>query len=349
MTSAYGDFSERSAQAAAALLAAFDGDQRARATFSFDDEAERTSWAYFPRAHAGLPLHDMSRAQQKATHVLLAGALSFAAYAKVNAIIALESVLDELEGRTRSGVRDPGRYFFSVFGEPGTERWGWRFEGHHVVLNFTFENGELIARTPLFLGANPAEVRDGDHAVTRPCAAEEDAARTLLHMLDADQCRAAIICDVAPADFVLMNAPLIPQHTLPGEAGTLPPVQDLLAAMPLEQRDALAIDLSAPAGLPRHEMAAAQAEALDQLIDVYIGRLPDELRPPERDRLGEVTFAWAGSTTRREGHYYRLQSPSFLVEYDNTQDDANHVHAVWRDPTRDFGIDALRRHVAGGR
>jgi hypothetical protein len=343
------EFAERSAEAAGAVVAALDADQQARATFAFDDEGERTSWAYFPRNHPGLPLHAMDLAQQKSVHRLLTAALSLPAYAKVCAIMSLESVLNEIEQRIGDRVRDPGRYFISIFGAPGEARWGWRFEGHHVALNFTFEHGELFAATPLFLGANPAAVRHGDVAVIRPCGEEEDAARALMEMLDTDQRRAAIICDVAPPDFVLMNLPLVPPRAEPGEAGALPLIQDRFMALAGDHRAALAIERDAPRGIPSSALRADQRRALEQLIEVYVHRLPEALHTTERARIGDdVWFAWAGAPTRREGHYYRLQSPSFLVEYDNTQDDANHVHAVWRDPTRDFGIDALRRHVASG-
>ena len=190
-------------EAASAWLDALQPEQRAKASFPFDDEAERTSWAYFPRNHAGLPLHEMDISQQKLAHVLISSALNLHAYAKVCAIMALESVLNRIEDRRGDAVRDPGRYFLSVFGAPGGERWGWRLEGHHVALNFTFADGDLIAHTPLFLGANPAEVRHGDHAAIRPCAEEEDVARELLASLDADRRRIAVIADHAPPDFVL--------------------------------------------------------------------------------------------------------------------------------------------------
>ena len=332
------------AEDASAFVAALDSEQRALASFALDDERERTDWAYFPRAHKGLPLHRMDLRQQKLAHALVSSALSVPAYAQVCAIMALESVLDLLEGRSRSAVRDAGRYFISIFGTPGSARWGWRLEGHHVNLNFTIVDGEVVSPTPLFLGANPAEVTHGASTVSRPCAAEEDAARSLLDMLDADQRSAAIICDVAPPDFVLTNLPLIPDRSAAATAPGL--MRDAWAEFEPHKRS-VAWNIDRPLGLPASRMTSNQFGALADLVDVYLDRLPEPFATFESERIAadEVHFAWAGSTARREGHYYRLQAPGFLVEYDKTQDGANHVHAVWRSPTRDFGIDVLRRHL----
>jgi hypothetical protein len=353
MPDAREDAARRMHEAAAAWSDALDAGQREKATFSFGDEAERTSWAYFPRNHAGLPLHEMDIRQQKLAHVLISSALSLHAYAKVCAVMALESVLNLLEGRERDGARDPGRYFLSLFGAPGAPRWGWRLEGHHVCLNCTFVDGLLVSPTPLFLGANPAAVERHGHAALRPCAAEEDAVRELLASLDADRRREAVICDTAPPDFVLANAALVPETA--GAAELVPPftrrvreINEAWEALPAAAARALRFDRAAPRGLPAARMDAAQRALFDELVDVYISRLPDGLAALERERIGtdDACFAWAGSDRPGEGHYYRLQSATFLVEYDNTQDGANHVHAVWRNPRNDFGIDPLRGHAA---
>jgi hypothetical protein len=344
-------------EAAAAWLHVLDAPQREKATFPFDDETQRTDWAYFPRNHAGLPLHEMDIRQQKLAHALLTSALSVHAYAKVTAIMALESVLNLLEQRRADGVRDPGRYFFSMFGSPADVRWGWRCEGHHVSLNFTIVDGRVVSPTPIFLGANPAEVRRGAHAITRPCAEEEDVARELLASLDTARRETAILCDVAPPDFVLANLPSVPQAAMPGDA--VPPfmrsvkeIREAWEAFPAEAAHALRFERTTPLGLAARDMAGAQRALLSELIDVYISRLPDDLASIEREKIeragiGDVHFAWAGPAKRGEGHYYRLQGESFLVEYDNTQDGANHVHAVWRDMANDFGMDALRGHLRG--
>ncbi len=339
------ELGQRMADKASALLEALGPDQRASVSFDFDNDAERTNWAYYPRVHSGLPLLEMDGAQQKLAHELLASAVSLHAYGKVTAIMALESVLNHMEGRQLDAMRDPGRYFFSIFGVPGADRWGWRIEGHHVCLNFTLAGGDVVSSTPNFLGANPAEVRHGDTVVLRPCGEEEDAARALLASLDGDQRKQAIICERAPPDFVLMNVPEIPDACLPGDAGELPFIQDQLLAMPPEDRQALRFDRAQPLGLPESGMNAEQRALLSRLVSAYIERLPEPLRAAERAAAEAIHFAWAGEIERGRPHYYRLQSPTCLVEYDNTQNDANHVHAVWRDPERDFGRDLLREHL----
>jgi hypothetical protein len=336
-------------EAALALVDVLDSEQREKASFRLDDTNERTDWAYFPRAHKGLPLLEMTPPQQKAAHGLIAAALSLPAYARVCSIMALESVLNLLEERRADSVRDPGRYFVSLFGSPADDIWGWRLEGHHVNLNYAIVAGEIVAVTPLFLGANPSEVSHGDTPVLRPCGEEEDEARALLESLDPEQRRAAVICEAAPPDFVMMNAPLVPESALPADSlGALNP---RLNPMTAEQKEAVRFERARPKGISAAALTLVQRTSLIELIDIYVERLPDPLAEVERARIestgiDNVFFAWAGSARRREGHYYRLQGPSFLVEYDNTQDGANHIHAVWRDPVRDFGLDALRRHTA---
>jgi len=342
------EVARRMTETALAFVDGLEDEQRAKASFELADTQERTDWAYFPRPHKGLPLLEMTPQQQKAAHALVAGALSLPAYAKVCSIMALESVLNLLEERRADAVRDPGRYFLSVFGSPGAEAWGWRLEGHHVCLNYTVAGGEAVSATPLFLGANPAEVKHGDTPVLRPCGEEEDAARALLALLDPAQRVEAVICELAPPDIVMMNAALVPESCGPGSAAFLPRQQQRLAEMNASQQEAVRFQRARPRGLPAASMNAAQRSILSELINVYVRRLPEPLATIERGRIDAhaVHFAWAGETERRRGHYYRLQSPTFLVEYDNTQDGANHVHAVWRDMLRDFGLDALRAHVA---
>jgi hypothetical protein len=346
-------FARRMTEAAAAWLDTLEPEQRVKASLNFDDVDERTSWAYFPRLTKGLPLLEMNARQPKLAHALLAGALSFPAYAKIVTVMASESLLNLMENGRLDAFRDPRRYFLAIFGSPGDERWGWRFEGHHVVLNFTLAGGEIVSPTPLFIGAQPAEVPHGHSMVLRPCAEEEDAARELLGSLDADRTRQTIISEIAPPDFVLMNSPVVPETVLPGEIEAPPLLANIVAqanAMPREQREALRFQRAHPRGLPASAMDAAQRKLLSELIDVYVQRLPEPLAGIERERIHRegidgVRFAWAGEAERRRPHYYRLQGPSFLVEYDNTQNDANHLHSVWRDPNRDFGGDLLRDHT----
>jgi len=340
-------------EAASVWLDALEPGQRAKAALDFDDVEERTSWAYFPRMTKGLPLLELDPRQQKLAHSLVAASLSFPAYAKVTTVMACESLVNLLEGGRVDAFRDPRRYFLAVFGSPDDDRWGWRFEGHHVVLNFTLAGGEVVSPTPIFIGAQPAEVTHGHATVLRPCAEEEDAARELLGSLDADRRRQAVIYEAAPPDFVLMNAPVVPQTAVPGDIDAPPLLANIVAearAMPAEQREALRFERARPRGLPASAMDASQQKLLAELIGVYVERLPEPLAGIERERIERlgiegVHFAWAGETERRRPHYYRLQGPSFLVEYDNTQNDVNHLHSVWRDPDRDFGGDLLRQHV----
>jgi Protein of unknown function (DUF3500) len=347
------EIASRMTQAAAAWLDSLNDDQRAKASLPFEDMAERTSWAYFPRLTRGLPLLEMDARQEKLAHALVTGALSFQAYTKVVAVMASESLVDLMESGRLAAFRDPRRYFLAVFGSPGDDRWGWRFEGHHVVLNFTLAGGEIVSPTPLFIGAQPAEVPHGHSMVIRPCAEEEDAAREMLASLDGDRRSQAIISDIAPPDFVIMNSAVVPDSVLPGDIEAPPLLASIIAeakALPPEKREAVRFERARPKGLPASAMDGGQRKLLSELINTYVERLPDALGTIERDLIERagidgIHFAWAGEIERRRPHYYRLQGPSFLVEYDNTQNDANHIHTVWRDPDRDFGGDLLREHI----
>jgi hypothetical protein len=336
----------RMTEAALALLAALSPQQRSRAAFDFPDEIERRSWYYFPAERRGLPLAAMDAAQQKLTHKLLATGLSLPAYAKTVSIIALENVLREVEGPRMRFDRDPSLYFLSFFGEPGgAAPWGWRFEGHHVSLHYTLVEGALAA-TPSFLGANPAEVRRGGRAVLRPLGEEEDLARDLLASLDPGQKRRALICDVAPADIVTTNLPELAGEVVfdPSRVGLA------VREMPPDPRVTAATKLDTPArGLAASEMSKGQRETLGALLRTYLERLPEdaarrEIEVIEASGLDDLVFAWAGEERRGRPHYYRLQGETLLIEYDNTQNGANHVHTVWRDRRMDFGADLLRRH-----
>ncbi len=338
-------------QSAVDLLAALDATQRETATFRLDDEATRTDWAYFPRQSHGLAIGATDAKQQKLAHRLLSHGLSLHAYAKVTTIIALDNVLDVIEDRTRSVVRDPARYFFSIFGDPSSPPWAFQFEGHHVSINLTLSADGHVSPTPLFLGSNPAEITHAGHPIVRVCGEEEDAGRDLLRSFGAEELARAVICKVAPPDFILMNAARVPDHIRTGDAPALRNIAEDFAKLTDDDKQRLSFDRARPAGLAFRDMTPAQRERLSALIDIYTDRLPDDLARIERAKvdaagLDAVHFAWAGSEHQRQGHYYRIHGPSLLIEYDNTQDDANHVHAVWRDPTSDFGASILRDHVA---
>jgi len=344
-TTTLGECVGRMTGAARAFATSLDARQLARATFALDDETERRDWAYFPRPRRGLPFGEMEAGQRDLAHRLVASGLSRGAYAKATAIIALERVLGEIEGHVFP--RDPGSYYVSLFGEPGdTAAWGWRLDGHHVCLNYTIIAGELLSPTPIFLGANPAEVRHDDRPVLRPLGEEEDAARELLASLDAEQRRRAILSPGAPPDIVTANVPVLSDGLAPGDIFQRRPAK----GMPADQLEALTFTLT-PKGLPASEMRAGQRELLDTLVRVYVERMPEAVAAHEMERLERagieaIHFAWAGEEERRRPHYYRLQGSSFLAEYDNTQNNANHIHAVWRDAANDFGEDVLRGHYA---
>ncbi len=358
MSDPFSPTADRMKEAATAFLAGLNDEQRAKASFSFDDENERRSWAYFPKDFHGLALREMDHAQRKLAHALVANGLSIHAYAKAVTIIALEDVLNEMEGRGR--LRDSGRYFVSIFGAPhDTDRWGWRFEGHHVSLHFTIAGGMLVSPTPIFFGANPAETRHGERAIIRPCGEEEDLARDLLSSLDAAQKRIAILSAAAPPEIVLMNLPRVPElrdfEVVPelaamiSRASVSRPGVPTAAATPSVVRDAVRFERSAPRGIPASALDGRQRLLLSALIVAYVERLPDDLARIEQEKIERagieaMHFAWAGDEQPRFAHYYRLQGPSFLVEYNNTQN-GNHAHTVWRDADGDFGGDVLREHL----
>jgi hypothetical protein len=305
----------RVAQAASAFLGALDDAGRAKASFAFDSE-ERFNWHFVPKPRAGLPLKAMSALQRSAAMDLLRAALSEKGYTKAEKVRQLEVVLAEIEQDPLR--RDPDLYYVSIFGEPAADgTWGWRFEGHHISLNWTFVRGRSVAPTPQFFGSNPDAVSRGSRPDTRVLAAEQDLARALLESLSAAQRAQAIVSAAAPPDI------------LSGHQRT--------AAM-LEER-----------GVAFRDLAAEQRGLLLAIIDEYAGAQPRAVAEARLARLRDagldrIRFAWMGGLLRGEPHYYRLQGPTFLIEYDNTQNDANHVHAVWRDFDGDFGIDLLAEH-----
>ena len=311
----------RMRDAAVALIQSLRQEQKQKTALVFDDEAERENWHYIPRVRAGLPLKEMDPAQRLLAHGLVKTGLSERAYEKVCAIIELEPVLAALEGPGRKFTRDPELYFVSIFGNPADDPlWGWRFEGHHVSLNLTVVNGRAVGTAPLFFGANPAQVRHGQKSGFRALKEEEDLGRELVSMLDEDQQDKAVLRVEAPSDILTRN--------LPHVEGEL-------------NRE----------GLPTSEMTADQQELLADLVQIYVRRLPEPLAILESERVAAGSkegclFAWAGSAAPGAPHYYRILGSNFLAEYDNTQNDANHIHAVWRDIQNDFAVDPLRQHYA---
>lgn len=304
-------------KAAAKFLGALDATQRSTAQFEFKD-GERGNWHFIPKARKGLPVKDMNDDQRKLAHALLSTGLSSRGYEKATNIMSLEVILADIEGAGRKFPRDPGLYYFSLFGKPaGKEPWGWRVEGHHLAANFTIVNGEFVAGTPSFMGSNPGEVRSGPRKGVRILGEEEELGRTLVKSLSPELRKKAIFTEAAPKE-ILTEA----KRTIE----------------PLEQVGVAGADLN-----------KSQNATLLKLIKAYVERVrpdvaKDDLRKIQQAGFEKIYFAWAGGVERGQPHYYRVQGPTFLLEYDNTQNDANHVHAVWRDFKGDFGEDLLRKH-----
>ena len=363
------------AAAAAAWLGALDPAQRAAATgdapsADAESDAERRRWFYTPTDHGGLPLGAQRPAQQSLAHQLVATGLSTAGYVTVATIIGLDNVLDQVEGWTvdwgRERGRDPGLYYLRVFGEPGgAEPWGWRFGGHHISLNNLIADGMVVSTTPCFLGADPAVSPLLGPAPLRPLGGTEDLARELVRSLDPERTARAILLDRAPADIVGGNRSRLadgdqPMHLRDVWRGwfTEPRLADRVTQMGDAAELASGYDAGdyqrtalscVPKGLPARELDAGQRDLLRALLATYLGRVPDGLSRQadyaDEAALDAIHLAWAGPTDPGEPHYYRLQGPRLLIEYDNTQRQANHAHSVWRDPAADFGYDALGVHL----
>ena len=317
------------ANAATAFVDSLTPEQRQQALFPFESD-ELTRWHFIPTEgfpRKGLTVKDMSEAQRTRAHALLKAGLSQRGYMTATAIMELESLLGALEQRDRDGGRqaegfrrDPVRYFFSVFGTPSPKgRWGWRVEGHHVSLHFTVADGASVVGAPSFWGTNPAEVREGPKKGFRVLDREQDAGRALVMALDDAQKKAAIFAEVAPTDI-------------------------------LTKTEVITNPLS-PLGITSSAMTPKQRELLMQLIDVYTSQMTADIASErqaeiKKGGLDKIAFAWAGPVEPGQKHYYRVQGPTFVIEFDNTQNDGNHIHSVWRDFESDFGRDLLREHLA---
>jgi hypothetical protein len=314
--------------AATAFLASLTPDQRAQATFDFAS-GERTRWNFIPPQafpRKGLTFKAMSEEQREKAQALLKTGLSQRGYMTATSIMDLESTLGALEGAARGAgqraenfAREPLEYYVSIFGTPSPkDPWGWRVEGHHVSVRFTLAGGAVDVGAPSFFGSNPAEVREGPKKGLRILAHEEDPARALVTALDTSQRAKAIIQTSAPNDIVTNNK--------------------------------VDINPLSPVGISMAELTAAQKPMLMQVIEAYTSAMATDIAADRTNRLTKagvekIAFAWAGEIERGKKHYYRVQGPTFLIEFDNTQNDGNHIHSVWRDFSGDFGRDLLREHL----
>jgi hypothetical protein len=307
-------------EAAERLLAAVPESARKKIIRPFDDR-DRFDWHYTPRSRNGAALKELDARGRDAVHALLKSALSAAGHRKVTNILDLELVLREIEAFGL--MRDPERYHLTIYGAPhATKAWGWRFEGHHLSLNFTLAGDRASADTPSFFGANPATVQKGAKKGLRALAAEEDEARALLGQLDEAQRREAVFEARTYGEIVTANA---------------------------EKVDPLK-----PVGIAASKLNEIQRVQLLKLIEVYAANFEPGLAKARLARVREggienIRFGWAGSTEKGRQHYYRIQGPKFLIEYDASQNDGNHVHTVWRDFSGDFGRDLLRQHYTMAR
>jgi hypothetical protein len=326
-----------------------DDRDRRRIVVPFADEDERSHWNPLPESgRRGVPLRDLTHQQGILVHRLICQGMTVEGYAKVLATMNLEHLLRELNaprmGHVAREFRDPGAYYLTFFDQPQPDAlWGWRLLGHHISLNFTVHDQERISATPMMIGAQPARV-----GVFRPLAEEEDLAFALLRSLSAEQRDRTVIHHLSPADFVTQTVPRIGDEERPARHGVAR--RDIIVRP--EDAEALRYIKSHPRGVAFGELDEGQRARFTELLESYVARVHPTMLGPEMDRIAAagtdaLHFAWAGGTEYSQGHYYRLQGPVTLIEFNNTEDDANHAHSVWRDPANDFGRDLLMEHLAG--
>lgn len=298
-------------EAATKLLDGLPEELRTKATFAYDGP-ERIDWHFIPRPRKGAVLKGMTDAQKDLVKALLRTGTSKAGYDKALAIMTLEAILREIENTEKARqIRDPELYYVSVFGKPSLEgKWGWRIEGHHLSINYTIDQGKVTAMTPFFFGCNPAKVPSGPQKGLRTLPTEEDLARELYTSLADEQRGKATIAEKAPADVLSGTQNAEPKR------------------LPVE-------------GLARADMNEKQKGLLDRILGLYAGRNPAEiaerlLAEAMADGGDKIRFGWAGPAGVGQPHYYRIQGPAFVVEFNNTQNEANHIHSLWRSYTADL-------------
>lgn len=305
--------------AAQKFLGSLDAAQKTKAVYSLAS-TERETWFFVPIVRHGLPLKQMTPAQHDLALALLRSGLSQRGYARAEAIMSLENVLKEMEHDKPPGRRDPTLYYVTIFGEPAAgASWGWRFEGHHLSFNFTIVEGSHVLFAPEFVGSNPGEVRSGPRQGESPLREEDELGRAFVTSLDEAQRKIAVFAVKSPNEILTSNK--------------------------------ARVDPLAPAGLAFAQMTPPQRESFRALLMLYLTRDRTELADATLAEINaagfdKICFAWAGGFAPGEGHYYRIQGPTFVVEFDNTQNHANHIHTVWRDFKNDFGHDLLAEHYA---
>ena len=304
-------------ETAKAYLASLSPELKERTMFAFNAD-ERMNWHFIPIERKGVALREMNTEQKHLAEALLAAGLSQQGLIKAHTIMSLDAILKRMEaGQKGTPERDPEKYYVSIFGQPSdTGTWGYRFEGHHISVNFTIVNGK-IASSPNFFGANPADVKDGPRAGLRALKREEDLGRELVKSLTAAQQSVAIVDKTAPKDIITFDSR---KAALNGQ----------------------------PNGIPFAKLTAKQKDILTELVGEYATNFPPQIADFRMDQYkknqDKLFFAWSGGVEKGEPHYYRIQTPVFLIEYDNTQNNANHIHSVWRDFNGDFGGDLLAEH-----
>jgi hypothetical protein len=357
------------AEEARGLLAQLRPDQLERIMLPIDDQEERERWYYTPTPRRGLTLFDLEALQRQCVRRLLASGLSEAGYNAVVITMGIEAIVDCWTGfpdrnygdLPNTRLRDPLNYFVAIYGNPGDEGWGWRVGGHHVGVHFTVRGG-VVSPTPAFLGVEPSYIEMPGDIFLRPLAAEEDLARQLLASFDATQLERAVIAPVAPFDIVQANRPTIVEGALPW-----PDTFGIEATQRLRERLGITDELDEMVrytpdakGIPYSAMNSEQQNCLQRLIRTYFDRVNPAVAEQFADRLEDhalrqTTFAWAGPvilkspshrSEPRPAYYYRIQGERLLIEFDNAQNDTNHSHSVWRDPTTDFGHNVLAEHYA---
>jgi hypothetical protein len=300
------------------VLSLLDESGRKHAQYDYNSD-ERFNWAFVPKSRNGISFEAMDQGQKNAVLLLIKASLSAEGYNKARAVITLEGILREVEGRgSNDNYRDPRKYFLTIFGQPSaTEPWGWRLEGHHLSLNFTSVQGLIESSTPSFMGSNPAVVPIGSDKGKEVLKDETELGFQLINALPPNKLKVAVFSEKALPEIVSFNA-----------------------------RKAKSLE---PKGISYKLLSDSEKKIFMDLLNVYVknyqlgfsNKLMDKITKAGIDNL---SFAWAGSTTPGNGNYYRIQGPMLLIEYDNTQNNANHVHTVVRDLTNDFAEDILREH-----